>query len=107
MLADSFAAAGFVPVIDDVVVSISVLDTYRTLLKTRPLALVQLLPTLETVRQRDASRDKHVFELWSHLDAQLRTTMLRRGLWLDTSIDSPEETVDRIQASLDKAIVVT
>ena len=105
LLADSFASAGFVTVIDDVVVSASVLDLYRTLLKPWPLALVQLVPDLDVVRRRDADRDKHVFEIWSHLDAQLRTTMPRVGLWLDTSTLTAGETVDRIEASLDESAI--
>jgi chloramphenicol 3-O-phosphotransferase len=105
LLADSFAAAGFVPVIDDVVVSPSVLDTYLALLTTRPLALVQLAPSLEVVERRDAARGKQVFGLWGHLDAELRAHMPRIGLWLDTSMLSAVETVDRIEAALDTAII--
>jgi predicted kinase len=105
LLADSFATAGFVPVIDDVVVSPAVLETYRTLLRTRPLVLVQLVPDIDVVRQRDAGRDKHVFDIWSHLDTELRTRMPRVGLWLDTSRSSPTQTVEHIEASLAAGIV--
>lgn len=105
LLADSFAGAGFVPVIDDVVVSASVLDLYRSLRGPWPLALVQLVPDIEVVRQRDADRHKHVFEIWGHLDAQLRTSMPRVGLWLDTSALTAAETVDRIAESLDEAAI--
>jgi predicted kinase len=105
LLADSFAAAGFVPVIDDVVISPSVLDTYRTHLATRPLALVQLAPSVEVVQRRDAARGKQVFEIWGHLDAELRSHLPRIGLWLDTSTLSVDETVDRIEAALDTAVV--
>jgi predicted kinase len=105
LLADSFASAGFVTVIDDVVVSASVLDLYRKLLRPWPLALVQLVPDIEVVRQRDADRDKHVFEIWAHLDAQLRTSMPRIGLWLDTGALTASETVDRIAESLDEAAI--
>lgn len=68
MLADSFAEAGFVPVIDDVVVSPPVLDAYLGMLQTRPLLLVQLVPSLEVVQSRDENRAKQVFGLWKHLD---------------------------------------
>jgi predicted kinase len=105
LLADSYATAGFVTVIDDVVVAGRVLDTYRTLLHARPLALVQLVPDIEVVRQRDAGRDKHVFDLWRHLDAELRVGMPRVGLWLDTGSLSPAETVDRIEGLWDTAII--
>jgi gluconate kinase len=103
LLADSFADAGFVPVIDDVVVSESVLDTYRDLLATRPLALVQLTPDVEAIQRRDAARDKHVFGLWGHLDAELRAGMPRIGFWLDTTTLSVDETVDQVAAALDAA----
>jgi predicted kinase len=105
LLADSFAAAGFVPVIDDVVISPSALDLYRAHLGTRPLALVQLAPSVDVVQRRDARRGKQVFELWGHLDAELRAHMPRIGLWLDTSTLSVDETVDTIEASLDAAII--
>jgi hypothetical protein len=52
-----------------------------------------------------ADRDKHVFEIWGHLDAQLRTSMPRVGLWLDTSALTAAETVDRIAESLDQATI--
>src|SRR5688500_18479862 len=81
LLADSFAEGEFVPVVDDVVVSTSVLNLYRELLVTRPIAFVQLAPSLDVVRHRDAARDKHVFDIWKHLDENLRS-MRREGLWL-------------------------
>lgn len=98
LLADSFADHGFVPVIDDVVVSTSVLEIYRERLRTRPLVFVQLAPNLEVIRERDSARHKQVFEIWGHLDAQMRESMARVGLWLDTSNMTVEETVDTILA---------
>jgi hypothetical protein len=103
-LADSFAEAGFVPVIDDVVVSVRVLDGYITGLRSRPLLLVQLTPSLDVIRVRDSGRHKQVFEMWSHLDAQMRA-MTPHGLWLDTSAMTAIETVDEILARSDDAVV--
>jgi predicted kinase len=105
LLADSFADAGFAPVIDDVVVSSSVLDLYLALLRTRPLRLVQLAPTLDVIQRRDASRDKQVFDLWGHLNDQLHNRMPRVGLWLDTSHQTEEQTVDSILDHIDEALV--
>jgi len=105
LLADSFARAGFLPVIDDVVVAPPVLDGYRRRLRTRPLLLVELVPRLDVVQARDRDRDKHVFSIWGHLDAQLQTSMPRVGLWIDTSDMTAEQTVDAIEASLDEAVV--
>jgi predicted kinase len=96
LLADAYAEAGFCPVIDDVVVSPGVLARYQEQLLTRPLAFVQLAPRLEVVRARDAGRDKHWFEVWSHLDAEMRQWDPRPGLWLDTSDMTVADTVDAI-----------
>jgi predicted kinase len=105
LLADSLSSAGFVPVIDDVVVSPAVLDLYLSALKARPFGLVVLTPRLEVVRARDAGRDKHVFDLWSHLDKELRTTMPRIGLWLDTSELDADETADQILCRVDETVI--
>lgn len=105
LLADSFADAGFLPIIDDVVVARVVLDGYRRRLRTRPLLLVELVPRLDVVQARDRDRDKHVFSLWEHLHSQLQTSMPRVGLWLDTSNMTAEQTVDAIAANLDEALI--
>jgi hypothetical protein len=105
LLADSFANAGFVPVIDDVVVSPSVLDLYLAMLRTRPLRLVQLTPTLDVIQSRDAGRDKHVFELWRHLNDELHNRMPRVGIWIDTSDLTADQTVDAILDQLEHGIV--
>jgi adenylate kinase family enzyme len=105
LIADSFAEAGFVPVVDDVVVSPGVLESYRAQLETRPLVFVQLAPSLEVVRARDAGRDKQWFDVWSHLDAQMRAWTPRPGLWLDSSELTVDETVDAIVANSDNGTV--
>jgi chloramphenicol 3-O-phosphotransferase len=102
-LADSFAEAGFVPVIDDVVVAVSVLDGYIVRLRSRPLLFVQLAPRLDVIRERDRGRHKQVFEMWSHLDADMRAAMTPYGLWLDTSAMTVSESVDEILARCDEA----
>jgi predicted kinase len=104
-LADSFAEAGFIPVLDDVVVSAPVLEGYLARLRSRPLLLVQLAPRLDVVRGRDGARHKGVFAMWSHLDAELRTEMTGTGLWLDTSAMTVSETVGQILARCDEAVV--
>lgn len=104
-LADSFAAAGFVPVVDDVVVAPSVLGGYLDGLQCRPLLFVQLAPSLDVVAQRDAARHKHFFEMWQHLDAELRAWPSEPGLWLDTSRLTVAETVSLILARSAEAVV--
>jgi gluconate kinase len=106
-LADSYAEAGFVPVIDDVVVSPGVLRGYLDELRCRPLLFVQLAPSLAVVKKRDGGRNKHVFELWSHLDAQMRAEMISFGLWLDTSRLTAPETVGQILARSGEAVITS
>jgi hypothetical protein len=88
-----------------VVVSPGVLGRYRQQLRTRPLLLVELAPSLEVVQARDRDRDKHVFSLWRHLDAELRTSMPRVGLWIDTSHITAGQTVDAIMERLDEVVI--
>ncbi len=104
LLAESFVAEGFTTVMDDVVVSSSVLDLYRQL--SVPLRFVQLSPRLDVVEARDAARHKQVFELWSHLDEQrLRWPEPRPGLWLDTSDMDVDQTVQAILDCAQEALI--
>jgi gluconate kinase len=104
-LADSFAEAGFTPVIDDVVVSPAVLDGYRAL-RTRPIAFVQLTPSPDTVLVRDAARDKQVAATWLHLDDQVRKwPEPHPGLWLDTSELTIDATVETIKLRASEALI--
>ena len=83
----------------------SVLDRYIARLRSRPLLLVQLAPSLDVIRERDRGRHKQVFEMWSHLDAEMRTAMRPYGLWLDTSAMTAPESVDEILARCHEANV--
>ena len=105
LLADSFAQHGVVPVIDDLLAGRR-FDEYASDLSTRPLRLVVLAPPLEVAERRDARRsEKQVFHLWRHLFDELEQGLGGRGLWLDTSLQTPEETVDEILVRLDEAVV--
>ena len=97
LLAESFHDAGFIPVIDDVVVGPRRWALYRRRLRARPLHLVVLAPPLEVALERDELRSyKRVGPRWAHLDAELRSRLAGRGLWLDTAEMSPTEAVDEI-----------
>lgn len=98
-LADSFHAAGFLTAIDDVVIHPNVFATYRQHLHTRPIRFILLTPTLDVVRARDINRDKHVFDLWSHLDQEMRQSLPPFGLHLDTSALTADQTADAILAN--------
>lgn len=104
LLADSFAGNGFDVVIDDVILWPDGLEFYRAQLRTRPFRFVLLAPDLETVGQRDAGREKHVFEIWKHLDADMRR-WTHPGLRIDTSAQTSEQTVDTILSRWDEAVV--
>ncbi len=95
LLADSYAEEGFSTVIDDVVVSRAAFGEYDALLAVRPTFVV-LSPSLDVVRARDKARDKHVFEMWNHLEAEMRAELTGIGNWIDSSDLSVGETVDRI-----------
>jgi hypothetical protein len=84
------------PLIAEIVVGR--LDHFRTDIKSRPLLLVTLAPSLDTVKRRNEERlNKNVFEPWSPiLDRAIRETMSGIGLWLDNSNQTLEETVDDI-----------
>ncbi len=105
MLADSFLENGFWPVIDDVVVGLRLLEVLEDI-KSRPLYFVLLLPRLDVVEQRDRTRDeKHVFDIWGHLDEVAREETPKQGLWLDSSDMSAEETVDEILSRTAEALI--
>ena len=96
-LADNFFEAGFVPVVDDVIVQRWKLDYCELLLRSRPVLLIMLAPPLALALQRDRDRQtKLVGHLFSHLDAAMRHELAGVGLWLDTTDLSPRDTVDRI-----------
>jgi predicted kinase len=96
-LANSYYEAGFVPVIDDIVVGPKRLGLYERELVPRPLRLVVLAPPLEVALARDEARgDKRVGDRWAELDALQRERLRDVGLWLDTESMSVEETVDAI-----------
>jgi len=46
-----------------------------------------------------------VFDLWSHLDAEMRARMTAFGLWLDTSRMTAAQTVSQILARSEEAVL--
>lgn len=106
LLADSFATASVVPVIDDTVVTLNRVLDYFGDLRTRPLRLVLLAPPLEVALARDRARGyKQVGHLWAHLDGEMRRDLLGVGLWIDTAELTPEETVESILANENDAVI--
>ncbi|MFC8272424.1 zeta toxin family protein [Streptomyces sp. NPDC057271] len=96
LLADSFTAAGFLPVVDDVVVRRSHLDFYRATLNARPLHAVFLAPGLVKAWERNNARRERLTTNWAPLDAAMREELSGEGLWIDNADLSVEETVDAV-----------
>ncbi|CAM5530835.1 AAA family ATPase [Streptomyces badius] len=96
LLADSFAAAGFLPVIDDVVARRAHLDFYRTTLTAGPLHRVVLAPGAAKARERNLARDKKLTTDWSFLEAAMREELADEKTWIDSADLTVAETVDAI-----------
>jgi predicted kinase len=98
LLGRSFYEAGFTVALDDIVIG----ESWRFVqarLEGLPVTLVVLAPRVEVVAgTRDLTRAKRPLgEGWAfYLDRELRAQMAGTGLWLDTSDQTPEETVDAI-----------
>ncbi|MWK36018.1 phosphotransferase [Actinomadura sp. J1-007] len=97
--ADTYAEAGFTAVLQDVILG-DLLTWTAARVRTRPLYVVVLAPRPDAVAAREASRAKSAYGTFSvaDLDGVLRATTPRIGLWLDTSEQTVEETVDEILA---------
>lgn len=105
--ADAYAEAGWTAVVQDVVLG-GELARYTALVRTRPLYVVVLAPRPAAVAAREERRAKTGYGgAWTvrALDRSLREDTPRLGLWLDTSDQTPGETVDAILASLPAARV--
>ena len=106
--ADAFFEAGFTVVVQDIVMGPAV-ETYVSRIRSRPLHVVVLAPSVEVVSAREAARGKSAYQpdgpTVADLDSYLRGATPRIGLWLDTSDQSPDETVDEILARKDEALI--
>lgn len=98
-VADMYAAEGFTAVVQDVVLGPE-LAYFVDSVRTRPLMVVVLAPDAETVARRERGRAKKAYGTWTveALDEALRRDTPRLGLWLDTSRQTPAETVEEILA---------
>ena len=94
--ADGYAQAGFTVVLQAVVIG-ELLREFLENIRSRPRYLVVLTPRPEVISDRLGGLS--VVEL----DYELHAFSPRRGLWLDNSDLSPNETVDAILGRLDEA----
>jgi len=106
LLARSFAAAGFVPVLDYVVVSQAQLAGYQAELAGLTLHLVVLAPGRDVALRRDRDRpEKTVAERWAYLEDELIRELSGHGLWIDNGTRSAEETVEAILRGREEAVL--
>ena len=102
LLGVSFYQAGFTVVLDDIIMG----ERWQQLqaeLEGVPFSLVVLAPGVDIVTsERDTGRMKRPLgKEWArYLDDALRNTMAGVGLWVDSSDQTPQETVDEILCRL-------
>ena len=104
--ADAYATAGFDVVVQDIVMGHD-LPGYVDRIRTRPLHVVVLAPRVDVVAAREGARPKTAYRgdvTPENLDEAMRETP-RIGLWLDTSDQTPEETVEEILRRRDESLV--
>jgi cytidylate kinase len=95
--ADRYFGSGFSVVVQDVVLG-EHLALLPELVRGRPLYVVVLAPRLEVIESRETGRPKDGYGSWTadELDALLRRETPRLGLWIDSSDQTADETVDEI-----------
>ena len=107
-VADRYAQAGFTCVVQDNIYGGDV-SRWLAWVTARPVHLVVLRPSVEVVEARDRDRQHAIGKVAyrgaytpEHNDRDLATTP-HVGLWLDTSAQTPEETVAEIVRRTDEA----
>jgi cytidylate kinase len=100
MVADEYADAGFTAIVQDVALGDD-LPTWVAMFRTPPHVVV-LAPSVDAVSAREAGRAKTGYGTWTvqELDDGLRGGTPRIGRWLDTSAQTPGQTVDAILSGL-------
>ncbi|MEU0191920.1 AAA family ATPase [Streptomyces afghaniensis] len=106
LVAEEYARHGLTAVVQDIVLGDD-LSRYVTMVRTRPLYVVVLAPSTAVVQAREADRPKNGYGVWTveALDHALRSETPRIGLWLDTSEQTPAQTVAAILDNLPAADV--
>ena len=111
LVADEYAAAGFTTVVQDNIYGEDVV-TWTRRITARPVHLVVLRPSVDVLERRHEDRRAQTCKVAYRgdftpevNDRVLATTPRDLGLWLDTSGQSPGETVDEALARSAEAIV--
>jgi hypothetical protein len=97
LLARSFSDAGFLTVVDNVVVTRERLGQYRSALRRLNVHFVVLNPGLEAALERDRLREeKTVGDVWAPLEGLMIDELSGIGLWVDSRAMTADQTVDFI-----------
>jgi adenylylsulfate kinase-like enzyme len=104
LLARSFSEAGFLPILDGVVVMQHHLDAYTGYLAGGRLRLVVLAPSAEVAAARNEQRETTAPD-FSHLDGVMREQLAGQGLWIDSSSQTAEQTVAAILTDVDGTLL--
>lgn len=104
--ADTYAAAGFDVIVQDIILGPE-LRRFVDRITSPQRYLVVLSPSVSVLEWREQQRQKEGYVHFSPgaLDNVLRTETDRIGYWLDSSAQSPDETVDEIIEHLEWARV--
>jgi chloramphenicol 3-O-phosphotransferase len=112
-LTQSYAAAGFTPIIDYVIVSEADLREYRRQLPGLDVHFVVLHPGKAVVIAREAAREKSrrhkakhgltIGEHFAHLEKPLVEQLAGVGFWIDNAELTPPATADLILANRERA----
>lgn len=95
--ADAYFEDGFTVVLEDVIAGPLLAECLERI-RSRPLHVVVLLPSIETIAARETLRDAVGYAQYSveQLYRCFVDDTPRVGLWLDSSDQTPEQTVDEI-----------
>lgn len=106
MTADRYAEAGFDAIVQDVIIGAELADFIKRI-EAPDRYLVVLSPAVSVIEWREEQRVKAGYVHFSAgaLDEVLRRETAQIGYWLDSSAQTPDETVDDILAQLDRAAV--
>lgn len=101
-VADQYAAAGFTTIVQDNIYGVDV-EHWLDRVTARPKHLVVLRPRVEVVEARDLDRQRTTGKVAYRdgftpaiNDEHVASTRRELGLWLDTSDQSPDQTVNEI-----------
>jgi hypothetical protein len=110
-VAEQYASAGFTFVVQDNIFGPDVED-WLNRVRSEAKYLVVLRPTVATVEVRDAERQRTRGKIAYRggftpaiNDQHLANTRSDLGLWIDTSEQSPDQTVDEIMRRADEPLV--